>query len=492
MRPISPPEMFRDDLQRTCLDIKNLGYKGSIQDFLAGAPEPPSPQAIISSIESLKNVGALTDTEKVTPLGQLLGRLPLKPSLGKMIILGIIFRCLDPMIILGALDDEILQVRPPILKDESDAAIRGFGKASKSDHIAMLNAFRALRDLEEFDGPEIMRSFARQKFLSVPKFERVKKLVRSIQHGLELSDLVSDAQQDDIVDADGAEYGGNLLNENSKQDELIRALIVYGSYPHMGAWDRHKSKYQIVANEKVLVSIHPSSINHPMQEPAIEVEGITSPSKNKPKLLSFNTLTLITDEQLVMQRTTAVTPFMASLFGGALDRSDADIDQVLVDRWLPFDVRSRDEVKGVQGTAAQTLLRFNGVLRQLERTVFRDLAKGEYKVDNKISHVLANAVKELLIEEQDIERATSEYELNLATHLQKFWNLSKTPSEETALESPLGEEDGGGEEEDSYESFMDLVNGALDASTTTESDSDFESVPVQRWSKAPYEGRSHS
>ncbi|KAB8294830.1 hypothetical protein EYC80_006791 [Monilinia laxa] len=459
MRPTSRPEMFRDDLQRTCLDIKVLGYKGSIQDFLAGAPEPPSPQA-------------------VTPLGRLLGRLPLKPSLGKMIILGIIFRCLDPMIILGALDDEILQIRPPSMKDESDAAIRGFGKGSRSDHIAMVNAFRALRHLEEVDGPEVMLSFANQKFLHVPKFHRVKKLVRSIQYGLRLSDLVSDAQQDDIV---GAEYGGALLNENSQQDELIRALIVHGSYPHMGAWDHYQSKYQIVATEKLLVSIHPSSINHPMQEPSLEVEGITSPSKGKPKLLSFNTLALITDEQLVMQRTTAVTPFMVSLFGGTLERSDGNLDQVQVDQWLPFDVRSTDEVRGAQGTAAQTLLQFNGVLRQFESTVFRDLAKGEYNVDSEMSHILADAVKELLIKEQDIERATNEHELNLATSLQKFWNSSKKTSEKITLESPL-------EEEDPYESFMDLVESALEVPTTTESDSDTVSVPFQRWSKAPYEG----
>ncbi|KAF7870564.1 hypothetical protein EAF04_004308 [Stromatinia cepivora] len=468
LRTVSRPGMRRVDLQSTCLAIKVLGYQEPIQDFLDGAPEPPSPQAIQSSVESLKTLGALTDTETITPLGRLLGMLPLRPALGKMIILGIIFRCLDSMIILGALDGILLQVRPLGMEEESDSAMRGFAKASKSDHIAMLNAFRALRNLEEVDGPEVMRSFAHQKFLSVSNYEKVKQAMGLIQQALQRNGLIQSSQTA-VADGSGVKYGGALLNENSDQDGLIRALLVQGLYPHIGTWDNHKSRYQIVTNEKLHVSIHPSSINNPKQRPSLNIEGIKSSSKGNARLLSFSTLALISENNLVMHRTTAVTPFMASLFSGTLNQSDVNVDRLEVDKWLPFDVRSTEEQRGAEGAAARTIVQFNKALRQLEEAAFRDLAKGVYVVDNEMSHVLGNALRKLLLTEQDVERAAEEYEFDLGMSLHKFWTPPEALSKEIPLEQPLDEETP--YDEDSHESFIELVKSALEAPITTRSHS---------------------
>ncbi|KAI9641788.1 hypothetical protein NHQ30_009647 [Ciborinia camelliae] len=416
LRTVARPEMLRIDLQRTCLEIKVLGYGKSIEDFLAGCPEPPSPQAVQSSIESLQTLGALTDTGMITPLGRLLGMLPLRPALGKMVILGIIFRCLEPMVILGALDGELLQLKPPNMEAQSDASMRGFAKASNSDHIATLNSFCALRDVEKVDGPRVMRSFAHQKFLSVPKYQRVKQTVGAIQHALELSGLVANAR---TASGGGAKDGVDPLNENSKDYDLIRTLLVHGSYPHIGTWDRNTSMYQIVANEKAFVSVSPSSINHPLQQPVLQVKG-------PPRLLCFNTLALITDHKLIMQRTTAVTPFMVSLFSGSLNQSDVDRDQIEVDKWLPFEVQSTSERRGEGGAAARIFLEFKNALRQWEETAIRDLAKGEYILDNQMSLIFANALKRLLVAQQNMERGAKERAVDSAWNLQNVWNTSNT------------------------------------------------------------------
>lgn len=466
LKTISRPGMRRVDLQSTCLAIKVLGYPEPIQDFLAGAPEPPSSQAIQSSVESLKTLGALTDTEAITPLGSLLGKLPLRPALGKMILLGIIFRCLDSMIILGALDGIHLHVSPLGMEEESDSAMRGFAKASKSDHIAMLNAFRALRNLEEVDGPEIMRSFAHQKFLSVANYEKAKRSMVLIQQALQRNGFIQSSQTA-VAHGSGIGYGGALLNENSDQDGLIRALLVQGLYPHIGTWDNHTSRYQIVTNEKIHVSIHPSSINNPKQRPSLDIEGIKSPSKGNARLLSFSTLALISDNNLVMHRTTAVTPFMASLFSGTLNQKDLNVDRIEVDKWLPFDVQITEEHKATEGAAARTVVQFNKALRQLEKAAFRDLAKGVYVVDNEMSRVLGNALRNLLLIEQDVERAAEEYEFDLNMNIQKFWTPPETLSEQVPLEQPLDEE--APYDEDSHESFLELVESALEAPITTRS-----------------------
>ncbi|TGO42410.1 hypothetical protein BHYA_0009g00840 [Botrytis hyacinthi] len=478
------PGMSRVDLQSTCLAVKALGYNEPIQDFLASAPEPPSPKAIQSSIEGLQTLGALTSTEKITPLGRIIGMLPLRPTLGKMVILGIIFRCLDSMIILAAFDNIILHVRPLDMEEESDAAMRGFARSSKSDHVAMLNAFRALRQLEEVDGREVMTSFAHQKFLSVASYDTVKRNIGLIQQALRRNGLVLNQETQGVAGL-GEKYGGEILNENSDQDELIRALLVQGLYPHIGTWNNHETKYQIVANEKVLIGVHPSSINHPWKRPNLKVEGIASSSKGNAQLLSFDKLTLLSNKNLVMQRTTAVTPFMVSLFGGTLNRSADNAEQVEVDKWLPFDVRSTDKLRGAEGVAGQTLVRFSKALRQLENISFNDLANGEYVVDNELSLGFSKALKGMLITEQDVDRLVEENELDLAMDLRKFWNrtespLDKIPSKEPKEIAPkFSLLDETQHDEDSYGSFLELVESALEGPITTEFYSEVASSSLQ-------------
>ena len=72
MRATGLSEMVRSDLQEICLDIKAHRFKIPIADFLSGAIEPPQPEAVTSAIDSLKMLEALTDSEELTPLGQLL------------------------------------------------------------------------------------------------------------------------------------------------------------------------------------------------------------------------------------------------------------------------------------------------------------------------------------------------------------------------------------------------------------------------------------
>ena len=48
-------------------------------------------------VEFLKTIGALDENENLTVLGQHLSMLPVEPKLGKMIILGAVFNCLDPI-----------------------------------------------------------------------------------------------------------------------------------------------------------------------------------------------------------------------------------------------------------------------------------------------------------------------------------------------------------------------------------------------------------
>ncbi|KAK8301495.1 hypothetical protein V6Z12_D04G025500 [Gossypium hirsutum] len=111
------PELLRTPLNSLCLQIKSLQVE-SIGGFLSAALQAPEPLAVQNAIDFLKMVGALDEKENLTNLGKFLAMLPVDPKLGKMLIMGAIFRCFDPVLTIVS----GLSVRDPFLlpQDKKD------------------------------------------------------------------------------------------------------------------------------------------------------------------------------------------------------------------------------------------------------------------------------------------------------------------------------------------------------------------------------------
>ncbi|EME77400.1 uncharacterized protein MYCFIDRAFT_168832, partial [Pseudocercospora fijiensis CIRAD86] len=139
------PELLRADLQETCLSIKAQGFQESVSSFLAAAIEPPPSNAVEVALENLKAIEALTSDESLTALGAVLSKLPVHPALGKMVLLGIIFRCLDPMIIISSMGTERSLFVTPMAERVRAKRAREDLNVADSDHIAALKGFQELR-----------------------------------------------------------------------------------------------------------------------------------------------------------------------------------------------------------------------------------------------------------------------------------------------------------------------------------------------------------
>ncbi|KAI7980778.1 DExH-box ATP-dependent RNA helicase DExH3 [Camellia lanceoleosa] len=142
------PELLRTPLQSLCLQIKSLQL-GSISDFLSRALQPPEPVSVQNAIEYLMIIGTLDENENLTVLGRNLSMLPVEPKLGKMLLLGAIFNCLDPLMIVVA----GLSVRDPFLmpfdkKDLAESAKAQFSARDYSDHLALVRAYDGWKDAE--------------------------------------------------------------------------------------------------------------------------------------------------------------------------------------------------------------------------------------------------------------------------------------------------------------------------------------------------------
>ncbi|OXB73433.1 UNVERIFIED_CONTAM: hypothetical protein H355_015161 [Colinus virginianus] len=135
------PEILRTPLEELCLQIKILKL-GGIAYFLSKLMDPPSRDAVMLAINHLMELNALDRQEELTPLGVHLARLPVEPHIGKMILFGALFCCLDPVLTIAA----SLSFKDPFViplgkEKVADARRKELSKNTKSDHLTVVNAF---------------------------------------------------------------------------------------------------------------------------------------------------------------------------------------------------------------------------------------------------------------------------------------------------------------------------------------------------------------
>ncbi|XP_021892463.1 DExH-box ATP-dependent RNA helicase DExH1 isoform X1 [Carica papaya] len=240
------PEILRTPLQELCLHIKSLQL-GAVGSFLAKALQPPDPLSVQNAIELLKTIGALDDMEELTPLGSHLCTLPLDPNIGKMLLIGAIFKCLNPALtIAAALAHRDPFVLPINRKEEADAAKRSFAGDSCSDHIALLKAFEGYKDAK-CNGRE--RAFCWENFLSPVTLQMMEDMRNQFLN------LLSDIG---FVDKS---KGASAYNQYSHDLEMVCAILCAGLYPNVVQCKRRGKRTAFYTKEVGKVEIHPASVN---------------------------------------------------------------------------------------------------------------------------------------------------------------------------------------------------------------------------------------
>lgn len=353
MRAVGLPEMLRSDLAEICLDIKAQAIQSPIRDFLAAALEPPPSGAVEASIKTLEALDAITSNEKITPLGRLLASLPVHPSLGKMIVLGIIFRCLDPMVVLGAaVSERDLFVRPIQAREESYKAKLSFAQDSGSDHIAILNAIREMRE-KGLEGFFKQKNFGHQNYIHLGSYKTIENTARQIE------DILVDAgiiPRTPISARRRFEIGSASLNQNSTNVPLIKSLLLAGLHPNL-ATNKGGKLYRTPGEHRVLPQS--DSVNRLSKHKEDDTSRIDT-------LLTYTSMQRgVTGSNTWLRDTTKSSPLMAVLFGGKIS---TDFHRTLqIDDWLKFFVKCNDPL------ATKTIFEFRKALERLLTMSFRRL-----------------------------------------------------------------------------------------------------------------------
>lgn len=103
------PEIRRVPLEQMCLSIKAMGVQ-DVSGFLASALTPPESTAVEGAIRLLSQMGAIVDNE-LTALGRHLSMIPADLRLGKLLVYGATFGCLEAALTIAS----VLTARSPFL-----------------------------------------------------------------------------------------------------------------------------------------------------------------------------------------------------------------------------------------------------------------------------------------------------------------------------------------------------------------------------------------
>jgi ATP-dependent RNA helicase DHX57 len=103
------PEIRRVPLEQMCLSIKAMGVQ-DVSGFLGSALTPPESTAVEGAIRLLSQMGAITDNE-LTALGRHMSMIPADLRLGKLLVYGATFGCLEAALTIAS----VLTARSPFM-----------------------------------------------------------------------------------------------------------------------------------------------------------------------------------------------------------------------------------------------------------------------------------------------------------------------------------------------------------------------------------------
>ncbi|NWW27364.1 DHX36 helicase, partial [Falcunculus frontatus] len=313
------PEILRTPLEELCLQIKILKL-GGIAYFLSKLMDPPSRDAVMLAVNHLMELNALDRQEELTPLGVHLARLPVEPHIGKMILFGALFCCLDPVLTIAA----SLSFKDPFViplgkEKVADARRKELSKNSKSDHLTVVNAFTGWEEARSC-GFRNERDYCWEHFLSANTMQMLHNMKGQFAEHLLAAGFVNSRNPKNPKS-----------NTNSGNEKLLKAVICAGLYPKVAkirpSFSKKRKMVKVCTKTDGSVNIHPKSVN--VEETEFHYNWLVYHLKMR-------------TSSIYLYDCTEVSPYCLLFFGGDISiQKDKDQDTIAVDEWIVFQSPAR-------------------------------------------------------------------------------------------------------------------------------------------------------
>lgn len=320
----SEPELRRIPLEEVCLSVLAGGQTESCQDFLRQTLQPPADVAVRSALQSLEEIGAikcpvnnlgethLSATEHLTGLGKHLAMLPVDARIGKMLIFGSIFKCVDVVLTLAAF---LSASKSPFsvsveLSQEAKSAHKSFAHEN-SDFFTLIKVWDAFTKAS--DSQQRWR-FCQKNFLSYSTMCEINEARQNF------FDLLCDSRflDPEKLEKNDGRLGSLYYNINSNE-ATVHAVICAGFYPNVAILTSSAYEGQIALHKNKTFRIQ-SSVN-----------TNRTPSSSSLWITFFEKFE--TERKAFISKTAFVSPFCLMLFGSKFKIFHTR-RKVLIDDWI--------------------------------------------------------------------------------------------------------------------------------------------------------------
>ncbi len=167
------PEILRSSLAGVILRMKSL-HLGDVAQF--PFIEAPSGRAIADGYQLLNELGAVDESNELTPIGRELSRLPLDPRVGRMILEARHRNALDEVVVIAsALSVQDVRDRPMDAQQQADQAHAKFDD-EKSEFSGYLKLWKWINDARGGHGKEHKLSNRQYEQLLRQNFVNVRRV----------------------------------------------------------------------------------------------------------------------------------------------------------------------------------------------------------------------------------------------------------------------------------------------------------------------------
>ncbi|XP_072164238.1 LOW QUALITY PROTEIN: putative ATP-dependent RNA helicase DHX57 [Diadema setosum] len=353
LRDQQQPEIQRIPLEQLVLRIKILdvfqGYH--VKDVLNKLLEPPKTESIDDAVQRLQDLGALSVDQDLTSLGYHLASLPVDVRIGKLMLFGAIFQCLDPVLTIAA----SLSFRSPFMapfdkRDQADKKRLDFA-VGNSDHLTLLRAYKGWTtalDRSNYFGYR----YCHENFLSVKTLQMIASMKHQFAELLGSIGFVDVGMSARQMDRKSNGFGDMILkachpqvNTNANNDRLIVAVLCAALYPNVVQVLTPEAKYSLTSSGAIpmnpkaqelkfktkddgYVNVHPKSVN-------FQVRYYESP------YLVF--LEKVKTSKVYIRDCSMVSVYPLLLFGGCELNIDLKAGEFIISLdsgWIQFKVKS--------------------------------------------------------------------------------------------------------------------------------------------------------
>jgi ATP-dependent RNA helicase DHX29 len=255
------PEMQRLPLQDICLKLRTVIKDQPMHELLQELIDPPPIKHITMALDTLKYLDAFDDKEHLTAIGTFFSKLPIDVKLGNLVLYGLAFACIDPIITITS----ILGFGKSIFSNQGQFEGSNITKTfinNQSDYITWLNVYNSWANMHiQKKSADEIEIFCRLNQVSQTVLEMIHESRIYLYESL-FKTILIDCKMIPKTRFPVPISLDSDINANQRNENAILCAIGFGLYPNIVL--QTKSSLLYLGSQNMITSIHPSSTVDPM------------------------------------------------------------------------------------------------------------------------------------------------------------------------------------------------------------------------------------